>query len=126
MVWLDSVRCQHGLLSGWIFGHEIVIVSVVDFLGLLSALDLVGHGFSFSLFLGKNLVDGSGITFSLFAGLGVLRLSVGEELVMVNSLLVKHFINLLLVLSSRLFLGYLLLAPVSLLHLLEFESVASA
>ena len=126
MVWLDSVRCQHGFLRGWIFGHEIVIVSVVDFLGLLSALDLVGHGFSFSLFLGKNLVDGSGITFSLFAGLGVLRLSVSEELVMVNSLLVKHFINLLLVLGSRLFLSDLLLAPVSLLHLLEFESVASS
>lgn len=75
VIWLNSVRSQHWLFGGRVLSHEIMVRSVIQLDSLLSFLDLVGHGFSFSLLLSKNVINWTGISLSLFASLGMIGLS---------------------------------------------------
>ena len=115
VVRLDTVGGQHGLLSGWVLSHEIVVEGKVLLVAsLVLHLGLVG-GLSISLFLGELEV---GVGVGLLHGgpvSSMVLLGIVEELVKVKSLLVVSILEELLLLIVEVLLSDLLFDPVLLL-----------
>ena len=124
MVWLDSVRSEHAHFGGRVLSHEISVVGVLD----LSSFKLFAMGvlssFSIFNFLHEHPVDVLGVLLVFESQSVVRRLSNCQHLVVLFGLLVVKEVNLLGHLGLLFLLGYLLLAPVLLLHLLHSIPIA--
>lgn len=115
VVWLDTVRCQHGLLSGRVFSHKVVLISVVNISASLQLFIGTLGGVSVTL-LFRELCVGvlnrflHGNTLS-----SVLVLRLFKQSIEVNSLLIVSLLCESLLILEGLTLSDLLINPIFLL-----------
>ena len=115
MVGLDAVRRQHGLLCCGVLSHEVVGVGVSNISGSLKLLVSSLRSISIALLLGKlhvRILDGLFHSDSL---LSMLVLSIGQQRVEMELLLIVHSLGVFLLLLEELLLADLLVNPVLLL-----------
>ena len=115
MVWLNTVGSKHRLLGLRVLSHEVMAHSVV-----LLKVTLILHlifkcGLSVSLFLGNLAVCVSVCLLHSSSLCGMLLLSIVEQLIKVQSLLVMGSLQELLLFLVQLLLSDLLFDPVLLL-----------
>ena len=115
VVWLDTVRCQHGLLSGGVLRHEVVIVGVVHVCRCLQLLIVALRDVSIALLLRKLHVSILDRLLHVGAMLSMLVLGLGEKLMEVKLLFIMNVLSVLGLLPVEIPLLDLLLNPVSLL-----------
>lgn len=104
VIWLHAVWCQHAHLGLRILGHEIMIVCIFKLMLLELCPRIVHLDFPLPLLLGEDLIDVVGVDLVLRPRLIVVLLSLLQDLVEFQRLLVKEFVNGLL---QLLFLGLL-------------------
>lgn len=115
VVGLDSVGSQHRLLSGWVLGHEVVVLSEVNLVSgleqFIAAVFVVGVTLVLShLGVGISTCLSHFETFAL-----VILLGLRKDVIEVSSLVVDDSVSIFIILLVKLFLPNLLLNPVGLL-----------
>ena len=115
MVRLDSVRAKHADFRLGILGHQVVVVSVIDFSLVQLITVFVVVLVALLLLSCHHLVDLLGVLCIFLSSLIMLGLGLAENFIQFLRLSVEQRINLLVGLLLLLFFFNLLLAPVLLL-----------
>lgn len=126
VVWLNTVGSKHADFSLWILSHEVMIIGELNFVFLLLGPCIPLLFFTLSLFLGQYLIDVISINFILSPRLIMLLLSLFQNIVELNGLLVEKSIDLLLECILFVFFSDLLFTPIFLLHLLHLIPISSS
>ena len=96
VIWLHTVWRQHAHLSLRVLSHEIMIIGIFKLMLLELCPRIVHRDFPLLLLLGEDLIDVVGVDLVLRPRLIVVLLSLLQDLVEFQRLLVKEFVNGLL------------------------------